>query len=409
VKEISPPASKEIEDRLYSLRPLRWYLILWVGMIYVWALPFWRYTSSSLALFTLLMLSHGVGHWFSLSFSQPRHRLWLYCGVQAVLVATISLVTRNPLITLMLYMGIIGAVVLLVGQVRRAIVVVICCLVLVIPNFILLVPQYSLTLGLMVSLPVALLVVGVAALFLQQINDRIRTRTLLRELETAHRQLADYAERVEDLTLAAERQRMARELHDTLAQGLAGLILQLEAACLHLSNNRPERTQAIMQQTMARARITLTDSRHVIDNLRQKQANLPDLSEAIRDEVDRFSTATGIPCALDLALHTTLPDALYGHVCRVVTEGLMNVTRHAQASQAWVEVISYENRVEIQVRDNGVGFDPAVVEVQTGHYGLLGLRERARLAGGTLEVSSVPGRGTTLHLCLPLSLEAINQ
>ena len=378
-------------------------------MIYVWALPFWSYTLASLALFTLLMLAHGVGHWFSLFLSQPRRRLWLYCGVQAGLVATISLLTRNPMITLMLYMGVIGAAVLLVGQVRPAIVVVICCLMLAIPNFILLVPQYNLTMGLMVSLPVALLVVGVAALFLQQINERIRTRTLLRQLETAHRQLADYAGRLEDLTLAAERQRMARELHDTLAQGLAGLILQLEAACLHLSNNRPERTQTIMQQAMARARITLADSRHVIDDLRQKQANRPDLAEAIRAEVERFSAATGIPCALDLALQSTLPEPLYDHVCRVVTEGLLNVARHAQASQAWVEMVSYEKRVEIQVRDNGIGFDPAEVEGQAGHYGLLGMRERARLAGGTLEVSSRPGSSTTLHLCLPLSLETIKQ
>jgi NarL family two-component system sensor histidine kinase YdfH len=391
------------------LRPLRWYLILWVAMLYVWALPFWQYSPSSLALFTVLMLAHGLGHWFSLSVSRPRRRLWLYCAVQAALVASISLVTRNPLVTLMLYMEMIGAAILLVGQLRPAIGIVIGYLVLAIPNLILLVPGYNLTLSLMFSLPVAFIVVGVAALFLQQANDRVRTRSLLRELEAAHRQLADYAGRVEDLTLAAERQRMARELHDTLAQGLAGLILQLEAASSHLTEGRPERAQTIIRQAMARARTTLADARHAIDDLRQDQTDPLDVAEAIRAEVDRFTTATGIPCALDLALHITLSDAVYGHVHRAVAEGLMNVARHAQASQVWVEVVSLDDQVEIQVRDNGTGFDPAAVEAQAGHYGLLGMRERARLAGGTLEVSSTPGKGTALRLRLPLSLEAVNQ
>jgi hypothetical protein len=87
VKQTSPPTPEEIEDRLYSLRPLRWYLTLWVAMLYVWALPFWKYSPSSLALFTALMLAHGLGHWFSLSLSRPRCRLWLYCAVGLMNVA----------------------------------------------------------------------------------------------------------------------------------------------------------------------------------------------------------------------------------------------------------------------------------------------------------------------------------
>ena len=79
---------------------------------------------------------------------------------------------------------------------------------------------------------------------------------LLAELETANRQLTEYAARVEDLTIAAERQRMARELHDTLSQGLAGLILQLEAADAHLAANRPERARGILEQSMEKARGT---------------------------------------------------------------------------------------------------------------------------------------------------------
>jgi len=92
---------------------------------------------------------------------------------------------------------------------------------------------------------------------------------LLAELESANRQLTEYAARVEDLTIAAERQRMARELHDTLSQGLAGLILQLEAADAHLAADRPERARGILEQSMEKARGTLKEARQVIDDLRQ--------------------------------------------------------------------------------------------------------------------------------------------
>jgi len=84
-----------------------------------------------------------------------------------------------------------------------------------------------------------------------------------------------------------------------------------------------------------------------------------------------------------------------------VSEGLNNVAQHAHARQAWVRVADGDGALDVQVRDDGIGFDPASVAEQSGHYGLLGLRERARLAGGNLEILSAPGEGTTLHLHLP--------
>jgi NarL family two-component system sensor histidine kinase YdfH len=91
------------------------------------------------------------------------------------------------------------------------------------------------------------------------------------------------------------------------------------------------------------------------------------------------------------------------HALRCITEGLTNIARHARASNASVSIALHDGSATIQVQDNGTGFDPGTVAEQAGHYGLLGLRERARLAGGTLEVKSAPGAGTTLLLCLPTS------
>src|SRR5690606_37880015 len=96
----------------------------------------------------------------------------------------------------------------------------------------------------------------------------------LAELETAHRQLAAYAAQVESLTLSNERQRMARELHDTLSQGVAALVLQLEAANAHLQNGRHDRAAGIIDLSLRRARNTLAESRAAIDDLRLAERSL---------------------------------------------------------------------------------------------------------------------------------------
>ncbi len=412
MSEIPPATQTSVTpfDRTRELRSARWYLILWVGVVYAWGIiqpinPA-RMQGKEL-LFTALMLAHAAVYWISLSLARGRLRLVLYCLVQAGLVTAISLVTYHPLVILGLYVALNGATVLLLGQLRPAalaVIVVIGNLALALFTVWLSMPATgNIILFSAFVIPVTLFVVGGAALLLEQANARARMRALLAELETAHRQLAEYADRVEDLTLAAERQRMARELHDTLAQGLAGLILQLEAASSHQASGRPDRAQEIVRQAMARARATLADARRVIDGLREGPAGPSDLSEAVREEVARFTTATGIPCALDLALPAALPDAVHEHALRAVAEGLTNVARHARATQAWVRLSGADDRLEIQVRDNGIGFDPATA-VQAGHYGLLGMRERARLAGGKLEIASGPGTGTTLQLYLPLAV-----
>ena len=238
-------------------------------------------------------------------------------------------------------------------------------------------------------------------MYLRQAEARERAQKLLAELEVANRQLTEYSAQVEDLTIANERQRMARELHDTLSQGLAGLILQLEAVDAHLASSRPEKARQIVQQTMGKARETLADARRAIDDLRQDQPVGQDIEQAARQEIARFTGATGISCEFSANLTTPCPAALQDTVLRTLSEGLTNVTRHARASQVCIQLSTTADAVHVEIRDNGAGFDPAAVPA--GHYGLLGLRERARLAGGTLEIES-GGNGTVLRLWVPCTL-----
>ncbi|GHO59847.1 sensor histidine kinase [Ktedonobacter robiniae] len=220
----------------------------------------------------------------------------------------------------------------------------------------------------------------------------------MRELEAAHIQLEDYAARVQDLTLTTERQRMARELHDTLAQGLVGLTMQLETIDSLLIRQRCEQARTIVQQAMTRSRATITSARSAITDLRTEVPTTRDILVAIEAEAEHFTMATGIPCPC--SLETRLPDEYYEHLLRMVSEGLTNIAHHAQANKAWIRASVENEAITLEIGDNGVGFESA--KITTGHYGLLGLRERARLMNGQLLVSSKPGKGTTVCLCLPL-------
>ena len=352
--------------------------------------------------FTALMLVHIALYWLSPAFMKSTRQIVIYLVVQAALIFVITLFPRDFSVVLGLYPALLGIAVGMLHKKRQVMLVVIVWLGIVTGNLLLIHGSDMLWTWLLYAPPLTLFVVIYVVLYMRQVEARDHAQRLLRELEVAHAELAEHAERIEALTLAAERQRMARELHDTLAQGLAGLLLQLEAADSHLDAGRGERAQGIVQQAMARARATLAEARRAIDDLRATQLSAPDLAAAIRDEATHFSAATGIPCALDLALPDALPSALCEHALRAVAEGLTNVARHAQAQQVGVRAAEDEAWLTIEVRDDGAGFDPEAALTRAGHYGLLGLRERARLAGGTLEIDSAPGEGARLTLRLPL-------
>lgn len=393
------------DDEIRQVRPFYLFLLSAIALMY-----FWTVTAESalhspgpLALFTALLILHSWLHWISPHLS--RHRLWIlpYFLVQGSLIFLITWAGRNQGILLGLYMAMIGEMIGLLERTRLSAAAVAAYLALFGVNIGMLWGWTTVPTMLAAAAPMAVFVVIYVFMFMRQANARERAQKLLRELEAAHRQLAEYAEQVEALTLATERQRMARELHDTLAQGLAGLILQLEALEAQLARGNAEKAGLIAGQAKERARATLAEARRTIDDLRSRPDLSDSLLDVLRQEVERFSTATGIPCALDLPPTLSLPAPIAEHVSRCVAEGLANAARHARASRAAVSVAVDQGELLVEIRDDGTGFDPVAVAGQAGHYGLLGLRERARLAGGVLEVESAPGAGTRLRLRLPLS------
>lgn len=357
----------------------------------------------NLIIFTFLMLIHTGLHWISPAVGINRTRSAVYMLLQVGLVLTLIVFTRNQTLVLGLFMGLIGETLGVVRPLRRSLVVI---FFLIVVAFLIQGLMFGWTgiFPFMISvIPLTFFVVIYVYLFTRQLEERERAERLLKELETAHRQLTEYATQIEELTLTNERQRMARELHDTLSQGLAGVILQLEAAEQHLFEGHTEKASAIVKQAISRARSTLADARQVIDDLRTVYPASANLQDFIHAEADHFTSLTGLHCEVSIDLKTTISDQLALQIEKIISEGLTNIVRHAHANHSWLNLVSIPGHLLLEIKDDGLGFDAKGQQFASGHYGLVGIRERVRLAGGSLTVDSHPGKGTLLKITFPIS------
>jgi len=193
---------------------------------------------------------------------------------------------------------------------------------------------------------------------------------------------------------------MARELHDTLAQGVAGLILQLEALKEHQQQNRYPQAQSVLEQAIARARNTLSESRAAIEDLRNEDT---DFQKTVEELAEQFGAAGKTDCELYLHLEAEnpLPQHIQHHARRVLHEALTNIQKHAQAEAARLSVVQSGSALRLTIQDNGIGFDPQKVPTR-GHFGLQGFQERAQLTNSSYTLVSAPDEGTTVEFIFPL-------
>lgn len=183
---------------------------------------------------------------------------------------------------------------------------------------------------------------------------------------------------------------------------MAGFLMQLEVISTHAQQGHLERVQTLVQQAMEDGRSTLSDARCALSDLRAEHVRPDDLIDVVLEETAHFTATTDIPCATQITLLAQTPPDLCVQVLRVIREGLTNIARHAQARQAEIRASVGEKTLQIEISDDGIGFDPATIKPEEGHYGLLGLRERAHLLGGHVLIVSQPGQGTRLRLQIPL-------
>ncbi len=195
-----------------------------------------------------------------------------------------------------------------------------------------------------------------------------------------------------------ERNRLAREIHDTLAQGLTAVSLQLESADALLENEVDNhRIRKVVQQAIALTRANLEEARRSVLDLRAAPLEGRTLTEALQLLADQVEiTVQMLVTGANRPLSPRVEIGLY----RMAQEALTNVGRHAEASKAWLEVTMSPEKVKLVVADNGRGFDPE--QIPQNRYGLVGMNERVKLLHGRLHVESSPGQGTRLEVTIPL-------
>lgn len=215
------------------------------------------------------------------------------------------------------------------------------------------------------------------------------------------RDLAAYHEKLRE----EERTHIAREIHDELGQHLTAL--RMDAALLQL--NYGEGNPGLAQKVSAMKKLidrTIKVVRGVASSLRPAALDLG-LASAAEWLVGEFRARTGVECTLELpADEPALDDARATVVFRILQESLTNITRHADASRVEVRIAEVDDRLRLEVSDDGVGFDPAEVR-ERKTFGLMGIRERAIMFGGSASFISRPGEGMRLQVEMPLSEDPI--
>jgi signal transduction histidine kinase len=196
-----------------------------------------------------------------------------------------------------------------------------------------------------------------------------------------------------------ERQRLAGEIHDTLAQGLVGIVTQLEAV-VQTSPELSAKGRRHLDQARALARSSVTEARRSVRALRPEQLEQAELVEAIEGLTRRWSVDTGIPVRTETTgCPQPMPDEIEFALFRVAQEALTNVAKHAAATKVGVTVSFLGDAVLLDVLDDGHGFDPTE---RSAGYGLAGMRDRLARVGGLLEVESAPGEGTAVNASVRL-------
>ncbi|HZX07490.1 MAG TPA: sensor histidine kinase [Kribbella sp.] len=252
----------------------------------------------------------------------------------------------------------------------------------------------------LVSLVVSLLF----GIWIEKVITQSQQRAeLIEQLESARDELADAHH---SAGVMAERERMAREIHDTLAQGMTSIVMLAQAAAAELSQGGdPAGRLAAIEDT---ARENLAEARALVAAFTPVALSEATLAEVLRRQAERFAAETGVDVQVSLDLPddevAALPQAQQVVLLRSAQEALANVRKHAAATQVLITLGLSDSGVWIEIRDDGSGFSPGVA---SAGFGLNAMRGRVEESGGTVQIDSAPGHGTRVQVLIPAVQEDV--
>ncbi len=242
----------------------------------------------------------------------------------------------------------------------------------------------------------------------------LATAVITSQLASAQRRSAEEArgreretrllyEQAQELAALQERQRLARELHDSVSQALYGISLWAHTVREALESSEHEQAEAAIEDVLTLAEAGLAEMHALIFELRPESLEMEGLMAALAKQVAVLRARYKLTVEADLVdepdLSLEKKEALY----RIAQEALHNIVKHARASNVVLRLARQEREVFLEVCDNGKGFDPT--GPFPGHLGVRSMRERVTKIGGTLTIESAPGQGTCIHVQVPLGVE----
>jgi signal transduction histidine kinase len=228
-------------------------------------------------------------------------------------------------------------------------------------------------------------VASFSTLILRTNEARIQSDQLLDELQQAHDQLKEYSGQAEELATAKERNRLARELHDSVAQTLYGLTLQAEAAARELKTGQTDKAAEQLREIRDSAQQSLQETRLLIFELRPPILEQEGLASALRARLESVESRSGLKTQTQLQDVNQLSAGVEAGLYGISNEALNNILKHARATEIKVSLKKDSNKVVLEIQDNGVGFD---VNGAAGGMGLSGMKERAEGFGGDMQIKS---------------------
>jgi signal transduction histidine kinase len=352
----------------------------------------------------LLSIALLVGGYLVLLFSEPffirRNRLftYIYFFVQIAIICTLSLFTPNVDFWAALFCPLVVQVMHNFPQRTGFLITGIFTVTMAIFMLLGLGPEQGLLLIFVYGVVYSLLAAFIAIIReAEASNEELRRQQL--KLQAAHRQLQSYTTQAEELAVLQERNRLARELHDSVTQTIFSITLTAESARILLDRD-PAKVAAQLDRLQELAKDALAEARSLIYHLRPQTVAEEGLIPALRRQIDERQDRDGLTVALHLEgveeAETRLPSETEEGLFRIAQEALNNVAKHAQTDQAEVTLRLTDESVSLLIEDHGVGFDPDAVGRQTTHLGLTSMRQRARVMGATFAMKSEPGSGTSI-------------
>lgn len=224
-----------------------------------------------------------------------------------------------------------------------------------------------------------------------------RSRLQQQSLREANANLTHYASTLEQLAVSRERNRLARELHDTVAHSLTALSLSLETAKAYFDVDLNQ-TRDLVDKSIEATRKGVDETRRALKSLRSSDLEDLGLRLAIKKVADSAASRFSLDLDLTLDPMPSLSPDVEQTIYRIAQETIENITKHSGAKKFNVQLI-YNGHVTLTIEDDGIGFDMKLKE-PTGHFGLIGMKERAEIAGGSLKIESEKNKGTKVILTI---------